>query len=90
MNESSATPKDDPPIYRIGAQVHDHEARIRLLENNSTSLATVPLQIRALAEKFDSHVMREDSDRVKLMATSVITVVAVLLAAVLIIYSKTI
>jgi hypothetical protein len=36
--EKEGTEAVDFPSYRIGAQVHDHEARIRLLERDSADI----------------------------------------------------
>lgn len=37
LNKDFVEPMDSP-AYRIGAQVHDHEARIRLLERDSADI----------------------------------------------------
>ncbi len=68
-------------MYRIGSQVHDHEARIRLLEHDSVALtegmkhvqntlADVCGGIRGLDDKLDSHTTKEDRDRSRLFTSS--------------------
>lgn len=74
--------------YRIGSQVHDHEARIRLIERDLAMLADIRSGQLNLIDKFEAHVVREDSDRIKLMATAAINVIAVVIAIVLVAYSK--
>lgn len=68
--------------YRIGSQVHDHEARIRLLERESVVLSESVKQIRASLDEImdriagidrhlQEHVEQENKDRAKLIAASV-------------------
>lgn len=79
--------------YRIGSQVHDHEARIRLLERESVILSESVKQIRSMLddiceriERIDKHlvehVAQENRDRSKLIAASVGQFLAVVIGIV--------
>jgi hypothetical protein len=90
-------------LYNIGTQVHDHEARLRLLERDSAVLDNRLSQLEqkitgmhtelherltGIAETLDSHVHKEDSDRTKLMAMSIGQFLTVVLGFVLIFLGK--
>lgn len=72
-------------VYRIGAEVRDHESRIRMLERELIVLsegnriinrsieefrAETSKAITDLTTKFEEHVWQEDGDRAKLMASN--------------------
>lgn len=52
MLNTKDIPNEEFPAYRIGNQVHDHEARIRLLERDSADIKKTLDSMSATLEKF--------------------------------------
>lgn len=80
-------------FYRIGSQVHDHEARMRLLEANSIRHSETITRHRdildELCERFErienlllEHIRQENKDRAKLIAASVGQFLAVIIGVI--------